>query len=140
MRLLHRGKGDKKSATALQRDRPAGGGPDETLAYLERVLEEARQGFQWAAPGYLESVAILLAQRGEGDGAAQLCGGVEAAREKTGDAPSPEMRTVHEQTVALARAQLGEKQFSAARARGRAMSLDQAITYALGAIQAAQRG
>jgi hypothetical protein len=43
----------------------------------------------------------------------------------------PPRRVLHDQTVAAARAALGEEAFAAAWTEGRAMSLDQAVAAAL---------
>jgi hypothetical protein len=46
--------------------------------------------------------------------------------------PHPVDKDDYERDVALARAQLGEEAFAAAWAEGQAMSLEEAIAYALG--------
>jgi hypothetical protein len=44
----------------------------------------------------------------------------------------PANRIAHDQNVAIARTQLDEATFAAAWAEGRAMTLEQAVAYALG--------
>jgi non-specific serine/threonine protein kinase len=81
----------------------------------------------WCLAG-LGSVAALDE---EPQRAARLWGAVEARREITGKRAAPTARAIYERAMAVARAQLDEDAFAAAWAAGRAMSLEQAIAYAL---------
>jgi tetratricopeptide (TPR) repeat protein len=63
--------------------------------------------------------------------AARLLGAAAALRASTGNPMPPTYRAANDRTVANVRAQLGEATFAAAAAEGRAMTLEQAIAYAL---------
>ena len=60
-----------------------------------------------------------------------MLGAAEALLEAIGAVMDPDDHMVYEQAVASARAQLSEEEFERARAEGRAMSMEQAIEYAL---------
>jgi len=82
--------------------------------------------------GYcFEGLAAVLAFTGQPEAAAQLLGAAEALREGLGVELAPAERETHEETAAAIRSALGEEQFSAAWRRGRELSLEQAIAYAL---------
>jgi predicted ATPase/class 3 adenylate cyclase len=63
--------------------------------------------------------------------AARLLGAAEALLEAANDYLAPADRAEYERDVAAARAQLDEATFAAARAEGRAMTIEQAVAYAL---------
>jgi predicted ATPase/class 3 adenylate cyclase/DNA-binding CsgD family transcriptional regulator len=75
----------------------------------------------------LVRLAEVIAAQGEPGWAARLCGAAEAARESMGLLPNPEYPDRYERVVATTRVQLGEQAFTAARAQGRAMSLEQVM-------------
>ncbi|HSH80075.1 MAG TPA: tetratricopeptide repeat protein, partial [Herpetosiphonaceae bacterium] len=80
-----------------------------------------------AAPeGTIRGEPVAGAQR-----AARIFGAAEALRETQGELLSPDERSVYERHVAFARAHMQEPDWSAARAEGRAMPLEQAVAYAL---------
>jgi predicted ATPase/DNA-binding SARP family transcriptional activator/DNA-binding CsgD family transcriptional regulator len=79
----------------------------------------------------LEGMASLAGALGEDTRAAHLWGAAEAAREVTGIALSPGERDLHEPYLASARSRLGEIAWEEALAGGRAMSLEEAVEYAL---------
>jgi hypothetical protein len=94
---------------------------------------------RWAVSVGLEAVGVLATAQGQraadprpgGVHAARIFGAVEALRE-TLDAPLfPSYCGHYQRGVAAARAQLDAATFAAAWAAGRAMSLEQAIAYAL---------
>ncbi len=98
---------------------------EESLATLrdaERTLDLA---------GSLESFARLAAATGEPGRAARLWGAGESLRERSGAPLPPSRRAEYEQSVASARGQLGDAEFTAAWDEGRAMNLDLAAAYAL---------
>src|SRR5262249_51799351 len=72
--------------------------------------------------------------------AIRLLGAAEAFCETLGAQPPVAMREEYERTVAEGRATLGEAAFTAVWTEGRAMSLDQAIEYALEGWQTAPPG
>jgi tetratricopeptide (TPR) repeat protein len=67
------------------------------------------------------------------DQAARLFGAAAALREAIGAPLPPAERPRYEETLALARARMGEAAFATLWAEGQAMPLDPAIAYALGA-------
>jgi predicted ATPase/class 3 adenylate cyclase len=79
----------------------------------------------------LDSLAILAAARGDAARAARLLAVAGALREAQGVSLSPAERYAGEQAAAAARMQLGPTIFDTAWSEGRAMTLEQAITYAL---------
>jgi predicted ATPase/class 3 adenylate cyclase len=83
----------------------------------------------------LEALARLASAQGQVERAARLFGAAAALREAIGTPllPDwlPEWHTDRERLVAAARAELGEEAFAAAWAQGRALTLEEAVTYAL---------
>jgi len=80
----------------------------------------------------LESFGELCVQQDECDRAARLFGAVEVLREMARIPLPGGARDPHADYVALARGNLGEGRFTAARAAGRTMNVDQAIALVLG--------
>ena len=74
---------------------------------------------------------LCFASDGQAEAAAQLFGAVEGIRESLGIALPPRQRARHERRIAAIRDALDQKVFAAAWARGKAMSIDEAIAYAL---------
>ena len=95
----------------------------------------SRSNLMWE----LEGFACLAAPEGMAQGkpvegaqrAARLFGAAEALLEPSGELLPPAERSVHERHVAIARAQMDEAAWQAAWAEGRAMTLEQAVAYAL---------
>ena len=79
----------------------------------------------------LDSFASLAMARGTFESAVRLFGALEALLAETGAALEPHHRADFDRNLAAARAHLDEAAFHRARAEGRAMSMDQAIEYAL---------
>jgi tetratricopeptide (TPR) repeat protein len=83
---------------------------------------------------YLEGWAIVLGARGEAERSARLMGASQHLREAAAVAtynyltPS---RPLYERTMAAVREQLGGEQFDRSIAEGRAMTLSEAVAYAL---------
>ena len=99
----------------------------ESLTLFGRVL-----GVKKGAVDCLKGLARLAAAHERPDRAARLFGAVEALPELLRmPLPSTDHRS-YERSVDLVRAQLDEATFAAVWAEGRAMSLAQAIDYALG--------
>jgi hypothetical protein len=74
---------------------------------------------------------LCFASAGQAEAAAQLFGAVEGIRESLGIALPPRQRARHERRIAAIRDALEEEVFAAAWARGKAMSIDEAIAYTL---------
>ena len=89
--------------------------------------------------GLLEGLACLTAPEGTAQGepvegarrAARLFGAAAALRETSGEVLAPAERSMQERHVAFARAHLDAVAWRAAWAEGRAMTLEQAVAYAL---------
>jgi predicted ATPase len=81
--------------------------------------------------GPLEQFAQVAAIQGRLECAVQLWGAAQAQRDLIGHRPLPGESLGNHHVVAAVRAQLGEEAFAAAWAEGRAMSMEQAIAYAL---------
>jgi predicted ATPase/DNA-binding SARP family transcriptional activator len=101
-------------------------------ALYEESLAICRQlGDQLITACSLEGLVAVAAAQGQPERAARLFGAAKALREEIGVPLLPSDRTDYDRDVAAARAALGEEAFTAAWAEGRAMSLNQAIAYAL---------
>jgi predicted ATPase/DNA-binding CsgD family transcriptional regulator len=97
-------------------------------ALYEESLTEARAtGEKLDIVHNLEGLAGVVAAQGELTWAARLWGTAEALRDPMGTPLPPVYRAGYDQSVAAARAQLGEKAFAAAWAEGHAMTPDQAL-------------
>jgi hypothetical protein len=77
------------------------------------------------------AMGAAAAAMGQAHRGARLIGGGEAAAEAIGTIIESEDRMVREVGIAAARAGLGEEEFEKTRQEGRAMSMEQAIKYAL---------
>jgi hypothetical protein len=80
----------------------------------------------------LSSLARLAAASGEPERAAPLLGVAEALFEEIGIRMDPNDRMEFDHSLAATRSRLGEEAFTAAWEQGRAMTVEQAIAYALG--------
>ncbi len=138
-----------KESLAQFRDLDYTIGVGETLIVLGRVAL-AQGDSSWAAQHFagglallretpvreihdaaIEGLAGVAAAQGQPERAARLFGAAEAQREAHGEPLPPAYRAGYEHDVATARAQLDAATFAAAWAAGRAMTLEQAIAYAL---------
>ena len=86
----------------------------------------------------LERLACVSATEGRGAEGVRLFGAAAALREAIGAVFSRDERDECERTIAAAREALGEEAFEAAWAEGRAMTMEEAIAYALGQSEAAE--
>lgn len=112
-----------------------------TLAMFEDDLELADTYFQqsfplarvttplWLRASVLGHVAGIAARRGQPERAARLWGAFEAGMAAAASFIDAADRRYFELSVVQARDQLGAEAFEAARAKGRAMSLELAIAY-----------
>jgi hypothetical protein len=80
----------------------------------------------------LVGLAGVASAWGQAARAVRLCGATEALLERIGVVLERAERTAHDRTIAAARSQLDAATFAALWAEGRAMPLEQTITYALG--------
>ncbi len=97
----------------------------ECLATLQRG------GYRYPAAFALEGAAWLAVEQDRPHAAARLIGAAAALREASGSPLPPRERHEYDRMGARTRAVLGEAGFAAAWAEGHAMSLEQALAYAL---------
>jgi hypothetical protein len=99
------------------------------------LTESLRLGWQanmvWLAATHLDGIAGVAGGRGQMDRAARLFGAADALRSRIGTPIRLANRFRYEKDVAAIRAALGEAWFTASWNEGRAMTVDQAIAYAL---------
>jgi tetratricopeptide (TPR) repeat protein len=100
--------------------------------FEESLGEVWRFGFGFEGVACLEGLARVAAMQGRPGRAARLLGSSAARREEMGVSLSPIVRADHDHAVNAARAALGEDAFTSAWAFGHAMSVEEAITDALG--------
>jgi predicted ATPase/DNA-binding CsgD family transcriptional regulator len=102
--------------------------------YAEGLELAVEAGDKADAAHCMEGLAGLIAERGESERAARLLGASEALLETTGAShyADAQERVLYKRSVEALRSGLGETALEAARAEGRAMTLEEAIEYALG--------
>ena len=100
-------------------------------SYQESLVFTHEPRVEWITPFNLEGLAGVGASQGAFRWAAQLWGASEALREVIAVPLMPADRAGYDQAVYVVRAKLGEQAFAKAWAQGRAMPLEQVITYAL---------
>ena len=98
----------------------------ESLAIFGEFMDKQR------IPECLEGIAGLVSAAGQPAQAARLFGAAESLRESAGVPMPPVQRAAYERDLAAARAALDGAAFAAAWAAGRALSMEQAVAYALG--------
>jgi DNA-binding CsgD family transcriptional regulator len=109
-------------------------GEEHDLAegFLKEGLALDREVGNWAYGAYcLEGFAGLAGARAQGERTARLWGAAEALRSDIGAPVPPDARPYYERSMAAARARLEEGAWEAAWAQGMAMSLEEAVEYAL---------
>lgn len=112
----HFGQGDYATAAAVLR---------EALTIQESLSDRSH------FPNSLEWLAMCAAHQQRPEKAARLFGMGERLREDIHFAVTPANRLLYDEHIAQIRAALGEATFTACWAEGRAMTLEQAIAYAL---------
>ena len=119
-------------ADLAELERVAGNYTEATVLLKESLSQLVLLRDKWSIAAALEDLATLASTQNAGR-ALRLYGAVEALREIIGMplAPSHYQRVKHQQSIALVRTHLGEKKFAKAWAEGRAMTVEQAIAYAL---------
>jgi predicted ATPase/DNA-binding SARP family transcriptional activator/DNA-binding CsgD family transcriptional regulator len=105
----------------------------ESLAVLGNVPEH------WYTSRSIECLAVMVSIEGDHSRAARLFGAGEVLREAIGASQGPFYLVDYEQAVTAARVGLGQEDFAAAWAEGRAMSTEDAIEYALSGKEPASR-
>lgn len=105
---------------------------DTAHALYTQALEMFRTtGNQWNITYSLEGLAALAVAQGEMRRAARLLGATETFYAHLRFLLSPLERSQHEHDLSATRVALGQEAFSALRAEGRAMTIKQAVAYAL---------
>jgi hypothetical protein len=109
--------------------RPAS--PHAAALSTESLAGAPEQGNQVHLLASLEGLARVAAASGEEERGVRLLGSAAARREALEAPLSPHVRRGNEGTLAAARRTLGEAAFAAAWAAGQALSLDEAVAFAL---------
>jgi predicted ATPase/DNA-binding XRE family transcriptional regulator len=103
---------------------------EEGVTLSEQIGDQANLSY------FLEGLAVVSGMQQEEGHSARLLGAAERLQEEAGASVynyyKPD-RSLYDCTKADVRSRLGEEGFEQARAQGRAMSFEQAVTYALGA-------
>jgi predicted ATPase/class 3 adenylate cyclase len=108
------------------------GDPERARSYYRESLMLCKElGNKMVASESLEGLACISAAERASDRAAWLFGAAEALSEAVGSQHNPEEDAWREPYVAAARSRLGGEGWEAALAQGRAMTLEEAISYAL---------
>ena len=108
---------------------------DEALDAIAEALPTLKKlGFVAVLAGSLGMVAAALGDGGEASAGATLMGAEDALRERVSLPRTGAYVELHRAAVDELRAQLGEERYEIAFAKGRKMSLDAAVEYALAAI------
>jgi hypothetical protein len=101
--------------------------------YAESLVLSRDFGIKLAIQGCFYGMASVSASLGQSERAARLFAAAEVVREGIAYAlPGPD-RNEFQDTIGAIRAKIGDTAFTAASAEGRAMTLEQAIEYALAA-------
>jgi non-specific serine/threonine protein kinase len=106
---------------------------DRSEALTMEALAQLRElHLRFGIASALQGLAGPVGAKGQAERAAQLIGAGEALYEAMGVRPQSSDQSEIDRIVAAVREQLDEAAFEAARAAGRAMSLEEAVAYALG--------
>ena len=116
MGLVVRLQGDYEAASALY---------EESLSIFRELGD--KQGIAYS----LEGLATLAVAEGQPERAAQMCSAAESLREAISAPLPPKDREEYDRNLTAMRKTLSEVAFSTAWAAGRAMTLEQAIEFAL---------
>jgi predicted ATPase len=128
--------GDKSAIAWSLSDLGRAVGDQGDLAAARQLLEESlaifrTQGKKGGIGRVLERLAAVAVAQAEPERAARLFGSAEGLREAMGAPLPPAERAEHERSVAAVRTSLGEETFATAWAAGRAMPMEEAVSYAL---------
>jgi non-specific serine/threonine protein kinase len=99
--------------------------------YKEGLTLFQEQGIMDGIVSGLVRFAQIATEQAQTRRAAQLLGVAEALCESRPDVLTPDLQVALEQERAAVRAQLGETAWAVAWAKGQAMTMNQAIAYAL---------
>jgi ATP/maltotriose-dependent transcriptional regulator MalT len=105
---------------------------DEPLAiYREVILGWREFGHRAAVAHELECIAFILRRKGQAQPAASLLGAAEVLRQAIDSSMTSAEQIEYEREILALHAQLDEASFGRAWSVGRAMTMDEAITFAL---------
>jgi tetratricopeptide (TPR) repeat protein len=99
--------------------------------YRETILEWQRLGHRAAVANQLECFAFIAKAQEHPERSAKLFGAAETLREKINIAMTPQERMEYDREITDLRTNMDEKAFSSHWADGRAMTMEQAIEFAL---------
>ena len=99
--------------------------------YRETIREWQRLGHRAAIAHQLECLAFIAKAQGQVKRALRLLGAAEALREKINIAMTPPERVVYDREVTDLKANMDSNEFASPWAEGRAMSMEQAIQFAV---------
>ncbi|HEV2439459.1 MAG TPA: tetratricopeptide repeat protein [bacterium] len=102
-----------------------------SAAYKESLIVGRDIGDRWVAEECFLGLARVASARGEHEQAARLLGVADGLRDALGHRLSPIDQADYDECVARTRRGLGEVRFVAVLAQGKAMAVDEAVTYAL---------
>jgi len=133
---LFREMGDKRNISVLSFNmgdiaRYEGDYEQATGLYLESLMLSEELGDKAVLAACLLGLANVICTQGQAERAARLFGAEEALRESIGAHLSPSERAAYDHNVSIACGALSKEAFAAAWAEGRAMTLQQAVAYAL---------
>jgi hypothetical protein len=133
---LARGLGDRHGiAEALRQLGQAAAARGDSAAagrcYRESLALYREIGAARMAPFGLEGLAGVACAQSQPERAARLLGAATGLREAIGAPRPPTAQAYYEHTLAAVRASLNGETLEAAHAAGRAMTLEQAVAYAL---------
>lgn len=134
---LHREMGDQLSVTGHQSGmahvaRQLGNFEEALALYRETLPDWQKIGHRGAVAHQLECFAFIAKAQEQGERAVKLIGAAEALRETSHSPMTPQERVEYDNEVASLRAGMDERTFLSLWAEGRAMTMQQAIEFALG--------
>ncbi len=133
---LHQEMGDQLSTTAHQSGmahaaRQLGNFEEALALYRETIQEWQEIGHRGAVAHQLECFAFIAKAQEQGERAVKLMSAAEALREASNSPRTPQERVEYANEVASLRAGMDETAFVSLWAKGRAMTMELAIEYAL---------
>ena len=99
--------------------------------YRQTLRDWQHMGHRGAVAQQLESLAFVAIELGQGARAARLLGAAETLRDLTGALRITQQRADYEFSLAALRAQLPAAELDSAWAEGRAMTMDDAVVFAM---------
>ena len=104
---------------------------EAAAGYRKTILMWQKVGHRGAVAHQLESFAFVAEALEQMERAARLFGAAESLREKIAMSMDPQERAEYDQQVAALRDRMDEEAFTSAWKEGRALSMEEAISYAI---------